>query len=311
MNPRATRSDAEAPEIRFWGVRGSVAVPGPGTVVYGGNTSCIEVRLGGNRFIVDAGTGIVPLGQDGDWQDDDRHGDAPVHILMTHLHHDHIVGLPFFKPVYQRDREIHIWCGNLGGESAEQALLRMFAPPLFPFTLGAVPARLVFHGFKAGAELVIAGQTIRTVALDHPDGATGYRFDGPGGSAAIITDIEHRGSDPDPAVVRLCRDVDTLVYDMMLDENEYGSCKGWGHSTASAAVRLADVAGVRRLVGFHHAPGHDDARMADREARLHQSRPGSLMARDGMRLVCQRTEAPTADASVASAPSAAALGFAR
>jgi phosphoribosyl 1,2-cyclic phosphodiesterase len=303
---RAAASNAEVPAIRFWGVRGSVAVPGPSTVIYGGNTSCIEVRLGGARIVIDAGTGIVPLGREDDW-----HGDGPVHILMTHLHHDHVVGLPFFKPVYQPGREIHIWCGNLGGRSAEQSLLRMFAPPLFPVALDAVPARLVFHGFKAGADLDIAGQTIRTVALDHPDGATGYRFDGRGGSAAIITDIEHRGSEPDPAVVRLCRDVDTLVYDMMMDETEYGSCKGWGHSTASAAVALADAARARRLVGFHHAPGHDDVRMADREARLQAARPGSLMARDGMRLVCQRTDGARASTSSARASSGAVLGFAR
>lgn len=276
------RMGPAGPELTFWGVRGSVAVPGPDTLVYGGNTSCIEVRLGQARFVVDAGTGIVPLGREPDWS-----GGGPIHILLSHLHHDHVGGLPFFKPLYHRDREVHVWCGNLGGETAQPALGRMFAPPLFPFSLDAAPARIIHHGFKAGSDLIIDRQTIRTVALDHPDRATGYRFDAAGGSAAIITDIEHRSAGPDPEVVALCRDVDTLVYDMMLDESEYGACKGWGHSTAPEAVKLANAANARRLVGFHHSPGHDDAHMAGREARLLQARPGSLMAREGMKLSCQ------------------------
>jgi phosphoribosyl 1,2-cyclic phosphodiesterase len=274
-----------APELRFWGVRGSVAVPGPNTLLYGGNTSCMEIRLGTDRFIIDAGTGIVALGREADWQ-----GDEPIHILLTHLHHDHIVGLPFFKPAYQKDREIHLWCGSLGGESAESAFLRMFAPPLFPIVLSSMPARFIFHGFESGANLTIGSHVIGTVPLDHPDGATGYRFDATVGSVAIITDIEHRSDGPDPAVIMLCRNVDTLVYDMMMDEADYGSCKGWGHSTPLAAIKLADAAGARRLIGFHHAPDHDDAQMADRENRLQLARPGSLMAREGLAVMCYPAE---------------------
>jgi phosphoribosyl 1,2-cyclic phosphodiesterase len=268
-------------ELTFWGVRGSVAVPGPQTLLYGGNTSCIEVRLGSARLIVDAGTGIVPLGSQNDW-----HGHEPIHILLSHLHHDHVVGLPFFKPAFQAGREIHLWCGNLGGESARDALAKMFSPPLFPVALSKLPAQIIFHGFRSGEDLRISGHTIRTVALDHPDGATGYRFDLRETSAAVITDIEHRAGGPDPAVVALCRDVDTLVYDMMMDEAEYGRCEGWGHSTATEAIKLADAAGARCLVGFHHAPWHTDTTMAEREARLQRARTGSLMAREGLTLAC-------------------------
>lgn len=274
-----------APELRFWGVRGSVAVPGPDTVLYGGNTSCIEVINGARRYIVDAGTGIVPLGRKGGWA-----GSEPIHILMTHLHHDHAIGLAFFAPIYQKGREIHLWCGNLGGQSAEEALNRLFAPPLFPFTLAGAPATFIFHGFAAGEMLVIGEDRIATAPLQHPSGATGYRFDSAGGSAAIITDIEHGADGPDPAVVALCAGVDTLVYDMMLEEAEYGSCQGWGHSTARAAIALADAAGARQLVGFHHAPGHGDAVMQRREAELQEARAASLMAREGMRLVCGAPE---------------------
>ncbi len=270
-----------APELVFWGVRGSVAVPGPDTVVYGGNTACIEVINANSRLIVDAGTGIVALGKQGGWA-----GDEPIHILLTHLHHDHVQGLPFFAPAYRKDREIHLWCGNLDGDNPAGMLERMFAPPLFPLRLTDAPARILFHGFRAGETLEIGSERIRTALLDHPSGTTGYRFDGPGGSAAIITDIEHHAGGPAPDVVGLCEGVDTLVYDMMLEACDYGACKGWGHSTAEAAIALADAAGARRLVGFHHSPGHCDTAMTRRERHLQEARAGSLMAREGLRLVC-------------------------
>lgn len=284
MNTRSDVPDsgpAGAPELTFWGVRGSRPVPGPDMLLYGGNTACIEVRLPEGRYVVDAGTGIVNLGRRTLWPDDE-----PIHLLMTHLHHDHVTGLPFFGPVHHKGREIHVWCGNLGGASAEAALLALLAPPLFPLTLEQMPARFIFHGFHAGETLRIGPDRIRTVALDHPSGATGYRFDTSAGSAAIITDIEHRSGVHDPAVVALCEGVSTLVYDMMFDEAEYGARRGWGHSTAEAAVRLADAAGARQLVGFHHSPNHTDAIMRGREARLVASRPGSRMAREGMSLLC-------------------------
>jgi phosphoribosyl 1,2-cyclic phosphodiesterase len=134
--------------------------------------------------------------------------------------------------------------------------------------------------------LDIGGVKIRTVPLNHPSGATGYRFDGAAGSLAVITDIEHCDGRPDAAVLALCRKVDTLVYDSMLEESDFGRCRGWGHSTVSAGVALARAAGARRLVGCHHAPEHDDAHMAERERRLQEAWPEALMAREGARLVC-------------------------
>jgi phosphoribosyl 1,2-cyclic phosphodiesterase len=285
MKQSSTDTRQDAPRLTFWGVRGSYPVPGAGTLSYGGNTACIEAVSGGARVIIDAGTGIIELGR--------RFGgapDTPVHILLTHLHHDHVVGLPFFKPIYQAGREIHIWCGNLGGESAHAALARMFSAPLFPMQLDRMPASVRFHGFHAGETLTIAGQTIRTAPLKHPSAATGYRFDAGGGSAAIITDIEHDSETPDPAVTALCAGVDTLVYDTMIEECDFGACKGWGHSTITAGLKLAEAAGARRFVGFHHSPLHDDAFLDARLSRMAGERPGgpdsATLAREGETLVC-------------------------
>jgi phosphoribosyl 1,2-cyclic phosphodiesterase len=279
---RRQRTLLDAPAVTFWGVRGSIPVPGPETAVYGGNTTCLEVEnAAGQRLIVDAGSGIAGLGRTRDWS-----GVTRIDILLTHLHHDHVLGLPFFKPMFTAGLRIHLWCGNLDGQTAEAALDTMFAPPLFPLRLSQFPAELVFHGFRAGETIAVGGTDIRTVLLNHPSGSTGYRFDGADGSLAVITDIEHGDAAPCPNVTALCRGVDTLIYDSMLDETDYGRCRGWGHSTASAAVELARAAEARRLVGCHHAPEHTDAIMAIREARLKADWPGGLMAREGMRLVC-------------------------
>jgi phosphoribosyl 1,2-cyclic phosphodiesterase len=281
----APLQQTSAPAITFWGVRGSLPVPGPATALFGGNTTCLEIetpsRDGQRRFIIDAGSGMQPLGRSRDWG-----GVKRLDLLLTHLHHDHVIGLPFFNAMSGLDIVIHIWCGNLGGKTAKTALRRMFSPPLFPVPFEEFPAKFRFHGFKAGATLDIDGVSIRTAPLEHPSGATGYRFDGKAGSLAVITDIEHRTDAPDPAVVALCKGADTLVYDSMFEDNDYNRCRGWGHSTAKAGIALAKAAGIRQFVGFHHAPEHDDMIMADRERRLMAAWPESLMAREGMRLIC-------------------------
>ncbi|MGL5115651.1 MAG: MBL fold metallo-hydrolase, partial [Beijerinckiaceae bacterium] len=274
-----------APAVTFWGVRGSMPTPGPGTVVFGGNTCCLEIALpdrdATSALILDAGSGMAALARSRDWSAVTR-----IDLLLSHLHHDHVLGLPFCKMLYRQDVDLHIWCGNLGGETAERALDRMFSPPLFPLTMADLPARQIHHGFKAGETIDIGGNKVRTALLRHPSGSTGYRFDAVGGSLAIITDIEHCDGPPDANVVTLCKGVDTLVYDSMLAAPDYTRCKGWGHSTLEAGVALAETAGARRLVGFHHSPEHDDMIMAAREARLQAVWPSALMAREGMTLVC-------------------------
>ncbi len=250
-------------------------------LLYGGNPACIEVRLPQGRYVVDAGTGIVNLGRRTNWPDDE-----PIHLLLTHLHDDHVTGLLFFGPVQHKGREIHVWCGNLGGASAGAVLLALLAPPLFPLRLEQMPACFIFHGFHAGETLSIGRGRIRTVALDHPSGATGYRFDRSAGSAAIITDIEHRSGVHDPAVVALCEGVSTLVYDMMFDVAGYGTRRGWGafHGRGRCQARRCSRSAAAGRVSSLSQPHH--AIMRGREARLVACRPGSCMAREGMSPLC-------------------------
>jgi phosphoribosyl 1,2-cyclic phosphodiesterase len=281
--PRPAAPASAAPpaiSVRFWGVRGSIPVPGPSTIAYGGNTPCLEVRVNGRLFIVDAGSGITGLGQAlnaGPERDFD--------ILLSHLHHDHIIGLPFFKPLHDPSCGVRIHAGNLGGASPEDALRRMFSAPLFPIELDYKTANIGFRGFTAGETLSFAdGSRVRTHPLRHPGGATGYRFDAGGRAVACVYDFEHAGATPEPAMVEFVRGCDAVIYDTMFTTQDYPPCQGWGHSTIAAGLALCRAAGAKRLVAFHHNPDYDDAKLAELEAALKGASPDSFTAREGMSL---------------------------
>ncbi|WFT82488.1 MBL fold metallo-hydrolase [Methylobacterium sp. CB376] len=268
--------------LRFWGVRGSVCASGPNVVEFGGHTPCVEIRCGERLFVIDAGTGINALGA--------YHGaDLPqrIDLLFSHLHLDHVTGLAFFKPaVLDRTREIHTYCGNLDGESAEAPLNRLFSPPLFPITLDALPARFVHHGFRAGETLTFAdGSTVATLPLQHPQGATGYRFRHAGRTACYISDIEHSEPWPERNLLNFVRDADLVVYDGMFTEGEYPACRGWGHSTWEKGVELCRAANVGRLGIIHLYPQHSDAELRDMEKALQAAMPTAFIARERQKLV--------------------------
>lgn len=263
--------------LRFWGVRGSVGASGPEFAEFGGHTPCLEVRCGDRLFLVDAGTGITAFGQ--------HHGaDLPreIDLLFSHLHLDHVTGLPFCKPaMLDPGRVVRTHCGNLDGESAAAALERLYSPPLFPITLDVLPARLEHHGFRAGETLTFAdGAEVDTIPLLHPQGSTGYRFRHRGRTLCSITDIEHGDPWPDPALLDFCRGADLVVYDGMFTEGEYPRCRGWGHSTWEKGVELCQAAGARALAIVHLYPFHDDAFLRDVEAKLQAAMPTAYLARE-------------------------------
>lgn len=274
---------ARGPVVRFWGVRGTVPCPGPETLRYGGNTSCVEVLCGPDRLILDAGTGLRNLGR----ALLARGRPSSSHLLLTHTHFDHVSGLPFFKPAYDGCNRLELWSGHLRAQGLDLAgvLGGLMQPPLFPVRLDIMHACLAFHDFDAGDVLrPFAGVEIRTGRLSHPGGCTGYRVEFAGRAVCYITDTEHPAKGRDPNVLRLIEGADLVVYDATYTDEEYGRHRGWGHSTWQEGVRLCRAAGAAKLVAFHHDPDHDDAAMDRIAEALDRELPGSVVAREGLEI---------------------------
>jgi len=275
---------AEPPEfwVRFWGVRGSVPCPGPGTVRYGGNTACVEVRCGEHRLIFDAGTGLRMLGRAFG-----NHQGLAAHVLLSHTHIDHVAGFPFFRPAYSPNNRFEFWAGHLGGRTgALQAVLAdLMKAPIFPVPMNIMHACIAFHDFAAGEVLRPApGVVIRTAPLNHPNGATGYRVEYDGRAVCYVTDTEHRAGALDQEILALIRGSQIVIYDAMYTDEEYPRYRGWGHSTWREGAKLCEAAGAGRLVAFHHDPDHDDDALDRIAQAMEQVRPGSLVAREGLTL---------------------------
>lgn len=266
--------------VTLWGVRGSIPTAGADVCRYGGHTPCVEVRLDGRLFIIDGGSGLIPFGRSfGDQMP------AEIDLLFSHLHLDHIIGLPFFKPALRASERLTLHCGNLGGETAQQALMRVFSPPVFPVKIGQLPCRIEHRGFVAGETLRFADDiSVRTIALNHPSGATGYRFDYRGRSFCYLSDLEHAQPWPDPALVDFVRGADLVLFDAMFCDQEYGACVGWGHSTWQKGIALARAGEVNDFGLFHHDPRHTDDIMEQIEAQAREAFPGAFAAKEGTTL---------------------------
>jgi phosphoribosyl 1,2-cyclic phosphodiesterase len=268
---------ADGLRVRFWGVRGSIPCSGPEYMRYGGNTSCLDVTAGGRRMIFDAGTGIRQLGLELE-----RQAPLDLDIYFTHTHLDHIAGLTFFAPLFDKRNTVRMWAGHLEPpHTLHGVVANLMQAPLYPVSLEIFQARIQFKEFDCGHVMRPSNSiTLRTAPLHHPNGATGYRIEHGGKVICYITDTEHREGERDKTIVELCRDADVMIYDSSYTDAEYEEHRGWGHSTWQEAVRVADAAGVGTLAIFHHDPSHDDAFMdaVAREAAL--IRPG--IAKNGL-----------------------------
>lgn len=269
-------------KVKFWGVRGSIATPGPRHVAFGGNTSCIEVACGGRRIILDAGTGIRNLGH---WLM--KKNCTEAHILLSHTHWDHINGFPFFSPAFKPGYKFTVMAGHLRshGIGIEDVLASQMNQPTFPVPIGIMKQQLDFKDFDAGDDFVIDGDIhVRTTPLNHPDGATGYRIDYKGSSICYITDTEHVEGELDQNILQLIDGANIMIYDCTYTEKEYPSKKGWGHSTWEQGMKLAKAANVQQHVLFHHDPDHEDMFMERLEEEARFAWIGNIVARENMRL---------------------------
>jgi len=267
--------------VRFWGVRGSIAVPGSDTARYGGNTSCLEVRCGQHLLIFDAGTGLRPLGLSLLGQ-----GPLDADLFLTHTHFDHVNGLPFFVPAFIKGNKLRLWAGHLLPQyTLKYVLSEMMMAPLFPAPVEVFQARMTYHDFTAGQTLTPRpGVNLRTAPLNHPNNATGYRIEFGGKAICYITDTEHQPGKIDQAIVDLVKGADIMIYDATYTDQEYPKFQGWGHSTWQEGAKIADAAGVKTYVIFHHDPGHSDAFMDQVAADAAKARPGTVVAREGLSL---------------------------
>ncbi|HMV68550.1 MAG TPA: MBL fold metallo-hydrolase, partial [Myxococcota bacterium] len=277
-------------ELTFWGVRGSIPVPGAQTARWGGNSSCIALRHADlPALVLDCGTGARALGEQLA-----RERKRDVVVLFTHLHADHVFGFPFFLPLYLPGSVVRVGVPSYSDDEARERLGRYVNGTFHPMRLRDLPARVEYFAVRPGRVLEVEGWTVRPVRLHHPGGSVGYRVDAGGASAAYLTDTSPfaspgegvaAGEEPTSAEARLIeaiRGCDVVLFDTMFEYAEYLERMTWGHSYPEYAIALAAAAGVRHLVLFHHAPDASDdrldawaARYADREG------PRVTLAREG------------------------------
>lgn len=270
--------------VRFWGVRGSIPVPGPTTVKTGGNTSCIEVRAGSELLIFDAGTGLKRLGAR-------LVGESPIvaRMFFTHVHWDHIQGFPFFVPAFIKGNRFDLFGARKLSNTLAETLAGQMNFPNFPVSLTEMAAKMNFHDLHEGEAVACGDAVITNAQLNHPGGVFAYRVDFGGHAVVIATDTEHY-SCVDPKLVGLAEGADVLIYDAMYTPEEYQGVgelhprTGWGHSTWEEGVKAAEAAGVKQLVLFHHDPDHDDSVVRSIEARAQQAFPRTQAAVEGLAL---------------------------
>ena len=276
--------------MRFtiWGCRGSLPTPGPSTVRYGGNTSCLEVLLeNGTVLVLDAGTGIRPLGVELL-----ERGVRNIHILLTHLHLDHLEGLRYFAPLFDERAKLEIWGPRSPLFSLRQRIVRSFSPPLFPIDVRRVPAQVGFHDVPRHP-WTIDGAVLSAELVAHPGPTLGFRVESGTSSVAYLPDhepalggpIAHRSRDW-VSGSSLAEDADVLLHDAQFSEGEYDERIGWGHSSVGDAVAFARSSGARRLLLFHHDPSHSDDVLEQMQAQARDIAPGEAeapaLAREGM-----------------------------
>jgi phosphoribosyl 1,2-cyclic phosphodiesterase len=288
--------------VRFWGTRGSVPSPGPGTVRYGGNTSCVEVRTDdGGLLVIDCGTGVRALGQHLLQQSATPSGS----ILIGHTHWDHIHGLPFFAPLFAPGSRWDIYGPRGLAHSLDRVLAGQMEYHYFPVGLDETAADIEYHDLVEGV-FEASGATITTHYLNHPALTLGYRIQADGATVVYSSDHEQHAASH-AAHVAFLAGADLLIHDAQYEEANYGPKVGWGHSTMEYVVDVAIEAGVAQLALYHHDPNRDDAGVDDLLARARARAAGRVevvaaIEGDTIDVVGRAVPTPSATASATFAP---------
>lgn len=265
--------------VRFWGTRGSIPTPGRATEKYGGNTTCLEVRCGETRIVLDAGSGIRQLGNA--WLAEFAGRPIDAHVVFTHLHWDHIQGFPFFAPAYVKGNRFTIWGDERKEGGVRELLSGQMRGSYFPVPLAAMQAELVFQ--NAVEEFAIGNVRVWTMPLPHPGGCLGYRLESEGCVMVLATDSEldlvalNRDELPqhfdvprryDPKLLDFFSGANMLVIDAQYTDDEYLTKKGWGHNSTTTLIDLCTQVRPDMLVMFHHDPNSSDDKVTSMVADL-------------------------------------------
>ena len=313
--------------VKFWGVRGSHPTPGAGTVKYGGNTACVEITSGGKTLILDAGTGIIPLGRDLARRSATQKRPLEVTLLFSHLHHDHTQGFPFFAPAYMPNAKLNIFGPGVSPENLEKVLENNQSPSTFPVGLREMASSKDIRSLRESQVIVWDEAGVRVTDIvpvgeadtkgddealvvlihrsyAHPGGVYAYRVNWQGRSIVYATDTEgYIGTDR--RLVRFAHETDLLIHDAQYVEEHYRgqmagfpSTQGYGHSTATIACEVAAAAEVGMLVLFHHDPAYDDSMIDGIEREARAQFENTLAANEGLELTFSNCRASTSVTSL-------------
>lgn len=278
-------ADTERFLVRFWGVRGSYPAPGPHTVRHGGNTACVEVQVGTHTLIFDAGSGIIRLGNE--LLERTPGVGLTISLFVTHAHSDHLLGLPFFTPLFDPRTTISIFGPRLAGQSVEQLVTHIMSPPYFPVDVRSLPSSRTFHTISSeehiiwrhgGSDSIIRSKDedtkdaqVHVTGLNtssHPkNGVFVYRIEYAGRRLIFATDVEWLKRRDLEDFITFAKDADLLIHDAQYTTDDYQQSKqGFGHSTVKMATEVAQAARVGKLILFHHEPTYDDDKLDRMEA---------------------------------------------
>jgi phosphoribosyl 1,2-cyclic phosphodiesterase len=270
-------------QVRFWGVRGSTPTPQPENLRYGGNTSCVEVRMNGQTCVLDCGTGFRNLGKH---MEADANG-RPVsaHIFLSHFHWDHIQGIPFFAPLYHNAKNEFTFHSASRNRGLQAVLAEQMASPYFPVKMTEMAAKREFRELQPD-KLHLGECLVSSVWLNHPQGCLGFRLEHKGKVVVYATDNEPGDPEFDRNLRKLAEGADVLIYDAQYLPEEYTARKqGWGHSHWREAVNVVMESGAKELVLFHHDPDHTDECIDSVVAKAREFYPRVRAASEGMQIV--------------------------